>query len=476
MLRQSIKQVNRKRLMSSLVEFKVLNTARRVTLNRPKKLNALNNEMCEVILPTMQEYAKSKSTNLVILDSSCSPRAFCAGGDVVAVTQHDPSIKDRKQQNFFELEYSLNWLLASYPKPVVTIMDGITMGGGVGLSIHNPFRIATENTRWAMPEMDIGLYPDVGTTFALPRLLTVANSDGQFGYYLCLTGDILSGADAYLAGLASHYVTSDNIDNVRNRLSELPPSDNPEAMFDMTNKALLEFESPLPEGHQFAYSAEKLAVIESVFNLDYTVKELIEKLQDISTSSTWSPEAKSFASSVKNRLNKLSIVSMEVTREQFRRNYFNDIQSALKQDLVTSSNMAKPGMSEFPDAVRHKLIQRNKTPFNWKQHDISTSKISSLLSSDPTSQLSLREIDGFTFKKYPHHAKYSLPPASRVESYITGSDESGRSFAVTKQEAIKYFSEYDELSKGKVGVKNLVSFIIDMKCNVDAAGYLTWKP
>ena len=156
------------------VLFTVQDTARVITLNRPKKLNALNTEMSESVFKTLNEYAKSGTTNLVILKSSNHPRSFCAGGDVAAVAAYNLNKEFSKSIELFTHEYSLDFQLATYLKPIVTFMDGITMGGGVGLSIHTPFRIATENTKWAMPEMDIGFFPDVGSTFALPRVITLS--------------------------------------------------------------------------------------------------------------------------------------------------------------------------------------------------------------------------------------------------------------------------------------------------------------
>lgn len=116
-------------------------------------------------------------------------RAFCAGGDVAALARWNTADEQQKSKDFFALEYMLDHLIATYPKPYVAFMDGITMGGGVGLSVHAPFRIATENTVFAMPETTIGFFPDVGASFFLPRM------DGNLGTYLALTSEKLHGVD-----------------------------------------------------------------------------------------------------------------------------------------------------------------------------------------------------------------------------------------------------------------------------------------
>lgn len=126
--------------------------------------------------------------NIIILKGA--GKALCSGGDVVALAkfiQSEGPTGVQRAVEYFELEYRLDHLIATYPKPYVAFMDGVTMGGGVGLSIHAPFRIATENTLFAMPETTIGFFPDVGGSFFLPRL------DGEIGTYLALTSERLSG-------------------------------------------------------------------------------------------------------------------------------------------------------------------------------------------------------------------------------------------------------------------------------------------
>lgn len=163
---------------------------RTIELNRPDKLNSLNGSMARKIFPRLVEWEKSQLANVIIMKGA--GRAFCAGGDVAALAKQNKQGEAGQQESkdYFALEYKLDHLIATYPKPYVAFMDGITMGGGVGLSVHAPFRIATEKTVFAMPETTIGFFPDVGASFFLPRM------DGEIGTYLALTSEQLKGVNA----------------------------------------------------------------------------------------------------------------------------------------------------------------------------------------------------------------------------------------------------------------------------------------
>uniref|UniRef100_A0A3P9A176 3-hydroxyisobutyryl-CoA hydrolase n=1 Tax=Esox lucius TaxID=8010 RepID=A0A3P9A176_ESOLU len=184
-----------------------------ITLNRPKALNALNVNMIRLMYPQLKKWETDKETDIVIIKGA-GGKAFCAGGDIRAVTEAgmvgDPLAKD-----FFREEYILNNTIGTYQKPYVALIDGITMGGGVGLSVHGRFRVATEKTLFAMPETAIGLFPDVGGGYFLPRL------QGQLGLFLALTGFRLKGRDVQKAGVASHFVESQKIAALEKELVDL---------------------------------------------------------------------------------------------------------------------------------------------------------------------------------------------------------------------------------------------------------------
>ncbi|QLQ80429.1 hypothetical protein HG537_0D04290 [Torulaspora globosa] len=472
------------------VLFHVRDTARVVTLNRPKKLNALNEEMCESMFSTLNEYAKSDCAQLVVLKSVNQPRSFCAGGDVSAVAENNVNGRVANSVKLFTAEYSLNFQMATYLKPIVAFMDGITMGGGVGLSIHTPFRVATENTKWAMPEMDIGLFPDVGTTFALPRVITLANTSGQMALYLALTGDVISGEDAYMLGLASHYVKHENLSELETRLAELKAAENTtasdESFFSMVNGAVEEYSSQLPKNYRFRFSNDQLNVIERCFDIAQTnsIKHLLQKLDEVIASTTGvSPEAKQFAIETKTKLLQKSPTSLSVALRLLQENSKDNIESSLKRDLYTATNFCvaaedKDSPVEFSQAGIHKLIKKQKTPYPWRQtiDNISPSKITALVSPKPSMPVSLwRNLANVTWKQYPHHLKYQLPTEAAIKDYILGHDGQNDALSITRNEVISHFTNFNKAYRGKIAVGRLCEMVIERKCTVDDTGIVTWN-
>lgn len=186
----------------------------RLSLNRPKAIHALNLAMCEAMIAALLAWRDDDAIEAVIIDHS-EGRGFCAGGDIRMLAES--GAKDGKEaRQFFHTEYRLNHLLFTYPKPVTAFMDGITMGGGVGISQPAKYRVATEHTRFAMPETGIGLFPDVGGGWYLPRL------EGRVGVFLALTGARLDGADCLALGLATHYLPSDHLAEAKERIAAHP--------------------------------------------------------------------------------------------------------------------------------------------------------------------------------------------------------------------------------------------------------------
>jgi enoyl-CoA hydratase len=176
----------------------------RITLNRPKAIHALTQAMCEAMSAALLEWREDPAVEAIIIDHAPGTRGFCAGGDVVMLAKSGASGGEQADA-FFHAEYRLNHLLFTYPKPSLAIMDGITMGGGVGIALPCTHRVATENTKLAMPETGIGLFPDVGGGWYLPRL------PGRVGESMALTGARLDGAECHYLGLATHYIRSSDI-------------------------------------------------------------------------------------------------------------------------------------------------------------------------------------------------------------------------------------------------------------------------
>ena len=183
-----------------------------LSLNRPKAIHALTLPMCHAMSAGLAQWASDDAVKAVILDHS-EGRGFCAGGDIAFLRNsalNDGCVSGRQ---FFHDEYQLNHQMFTYPKPIVAFMDGITMGGGVGISQPAKYRVATENTRFAMPETGIGLFPDVGGGWYLSRL------SGRMGQFLALTGARLDGAECLWAGLATHYLPSEALADAKARIA-----------------------------------------------------------------------------------------------------------------------------------------------------------------------------------------------------------------------------------------------------------------
>ncbi|MDO7834998.1 enoyl-CoA hydratase/isomerase family protein [Sphingobium sp. HBC34] len=179
----------------------------RIRLNRPRAIHALTPDMCDAINNALLAWRGDDSVIAVMIDHS-EGRGFCAGGDI-ALIANSARADCIEAERFFHLEYRMNHLLFVYDKPVVAFIDGIVMGGGVGLSLPARYRVATERTTFAMPETGIGLFPDVGGGWYLPRL------PGRVGAWLAATGARIDGADCAAIGIATHYIASDRLDAVK---------------------------------------------------------------------------------------------------------------------------------------------------------------------------------------------------------------------------------------------------------------------
>lgn len=186
-----------------------------LSLNRPKAIHALTYGMVQAMVTALLEWRDDDGVGAVLIDHA-EGRGFCAGGDIAFLRNSALNDGGASGRKFFHDEYQLNHLLMTYGKPVVAFMDGITMGGGVGLSDPATYRVVTEATRYAMPETGIGLFPDVGGGWFLSRM------KGRMGQYLALTGARLDGAECLWAGLASHYLPAENLAQAKARIAADP--------------------------------------------------------------------------------------------------------------------------------------------------------------------------------------------------------------------------------------------------------------
>ena len=317
------------------VIVRVDGVAGRLTLNRPRALNALTARMCETINEALLAWLAG------VVDqnephSVVGERGFCAGGDIRKVAESGQG-NGVEAQRFFGSEYRMNELLFRYPKPVVAIMDGITMGGGVGISMPASIRIATERTLWAMPEGDIGLFPDVGGGWHLPRM------PGQTGAWLALTGARVKADDGCALGIATHYIASDRVDALKAALVS-----GPEVQESIAALTTDPGPSPLEE-HR-----EKL---DQLFGFD-TVEEIIAALD---AGGGW---ARAQAAILAHKCPTTLKVALRLIREGARR-------ASFAEEMQTEYRLAvrMTRRHDFIDGVRAVLIDKDNDP-RWRPRDL----------------------------------------------------------------------------------------------------------
>jgi enoyl-CoA hydratase len=189
-----------------------------VTLDRPKALNAVTHDMVRALARQLEAWARDGAVTRVIV-TAAPGRAFSAGGDLRALYDLGQAGRQAEALMFWRDEYPLNTLIKRYPKPYVALIDGIVMGGGVGVSVHGSHRVAGDRFQFAMPEVGIGFFPDVGATWVLPRM------PGELGTWVALTGDRLNSADAVSSGIATHQVRSDRFADLADALCGNIPVD-----------------------------------------------------------------------------------------------------------------------------------------------------------------------------------------------------------------------------------------------------------
>lgn len=291
------------------VLFEEVNDKGIIILNRPKALNSLNMSMVNKLYPKLKEWENKK--NFVIVKGA-GEKAFCAGGDVKAIIE--AGFKGNKQlgKDFFKNEYKTNGLIGSYKIPYIAFIDGIVMGGGVGLSVHGHYRIATERTLFAMPETQIGLFPDVGGSYILPRL------SGRLGWYLALSGVRLKGSDVLMAGIATHYVESKDLKKLEVALLECRNEHDIQNVLSNFNKKNLPDFSLKPVLDQ----------IDKCF-APQSMEEIIAKLK--TDNSKW-------AADTLNLLNKMSPTSMKVTLKQLEKGKMLSLNECLQMEYNLAVN------------------------------------------------------------------------------------------------------------------------------------------
>jgi len=314
-----------------------------ITLNRPKALNALSLDMIRLMTPQLRQW-KEEGKVKVVMVRGAGEKAFCAGGDIRAITAVPGG---EMQRQFFREEYQLDHLVGSYSLPYIALLNGITMGGGVGVSVNGKWRIATEKTVFAMPETAIGLIPDVGGGFFLPRL------QGQLGMFLGITGHRLKGWDCYSAGLATHAVKGEEVPKLEEAITNLASSCEGEKL-DTQLKELLEEFTP-EEAHKHSFSLqEHMDMIDRVFSAD-SVEEMVDRLEG---------EQGDLAKKSLKALKAASPTSLKVAHRQIREGAkASNLGEVLSMEHRLVTRCCED--SDFYEGVRATLVDRDNKPV-WK--------------------------------------------------------------------------------------------------------------
>jgi len=438
------------------VVFNSLYGLRSITLNRPKKLNALNGSMIRKIAPRLIEWGKSDMANVIVMKGA-GDKAFCAGGDVAQLAQWNKEGPEgqKKSRDYFAQEYRLDHLIATYNKPYIAFMDGITMGGGVGLSIHAPFRIATERTVFAMPETNIGFFPDVGASFFLPRM------PGAVGTYLALTSARLKGANVFYAGIATHYLHSTSLPRLESRLAELrfQDTDDLETRLRVINATIEEFVTGLPHDEPIQIAGELREAIDRCFSHD-SVDAIIRALEAEEGST------KAWAQETLETLNKRSPIAVHVTLRQMRiGRAWNIHDTFLREHAMASKFMAS---HDFTEGVTALLIE--KRPVKWQPATLAelspeeakrlTDEYFTVESNAPKLTL----LNDVAYEEYPYNV-FTVPTEEQVEAKV-------RAGKYTPKQILNMFL-FER--RHKQGVREVVSEILARKTSVDAAGIAVWK-
>jgi enoyl-CoA hydratase len=319
-----------------------------ITLTRADALHALNEGMCQAIFDALKAWEADDSIHLVLVDHEDGTRGFCAGGDIRMLAES--GMRDGRQaRSFFSTEYKMNVAIHNFPKPYLSFIDGVTMGGGVGLTVHGTYRVATERTLFAMPETGIGLFPDVGGGWFLPRLR------GELGIWLALTGARLKGSDVAAAGIATHFMPSELVSNVK---AQIMSADFEHGAGDMLEEILRGATHTVPAGRFEA----NIEVINRCFAHD-EAEDIVAAL--MSEDEEWSNKQADILSQKSPRAVKVALRQLRegAKFQRFEDNMINEYRIGARQ--VQSA--------DFLEGVRAVIIDKDHDP---KWHPATLEEIS----------------------------------------------------------------------------------------------------
>ncbi|GAN79253.1 enoyl-CoA hydratase/isomerase family protein [Acidocella aminolytica] len=307
-----------------------------IHLNRPMTINALTPEMVHNIAKALDQFANASEIAAVLV-TGAGKRGLCAGGDIRALYEHRASGPEFGMA-FFRDEYRLNAQIAKFPKPYIAFMNGITMGGGVGISSHGSVRIVTETTKLAMPETGIGFFPDIGASWML------SHGPGEVGTYLALTGQIIDGADAIFSGLADYFIESTHLPALREELTTLPRTASPEDMHSLARKFAQPLAAPL---------AQHKEEIDECFHFN-DAKQIVSALEKSGTS---------FAQQTLETLKQKSPTGMQVALRLLRQAKTSDtLKTCLQREYDACEQVLRS--DEFYEGIRAAVIDKDRRP-NW---------------------------------------------------------------------------------------------------------------
>ncbi|MBT3137342.1 enoyl-CoA hydratase/isomerase family protein [Alteromonas sp. ALT199] len=330
-------------------------TIGRLTLNKPKALNALDLTMAEIMLKALQQWQTRSDVVAVTIDAA-GGKAFCAGGDIVSMYRSMVEAQGHIPQfleTFFETEYTLDYTIHNYSKPIIVWGSGIVMGGGMGLLCGASHRVVTETSRLAMPEITIGLYPDVGGSYFLPRL------PGKSGLFLGLTGGQMNGADARFVGLADALVASSEKDALLQKLSDYSWNETDGVNFaEAVSEILDSLQAPdtLPSSNV----EPNMALIDDLCSPD-NVTDIVNAILGADMSQDkWLSRAQS-------TLAKGSPITMHLVYEQCKRGANMTLADCFRMEADMSCRCGESG--EFQEGVRALLIDKDMSP-KWKYENV----------------------------------------------------------------------------------------------------------
>jgi len=317
------------------VLFETRGAAGLITLNRPKALNALTHDMCVAMKAQLDEWAHDAAVKTVIIQSA-GERAFCAGGDIRSLYESGKA-GTSYALDFYHDEYILNATIKHYPKPYIALVQGIVMGGGVGVSVHGSHRITGETTTFAMPETGIGLFPDVGGSYFLPRC------PGQIGLYLGLTGARLKTTDTLYSGVATHFVPMAKWPAL---IDALAGGAKPDAAI-----------APLQDNVPDTFLLEHRATIDRVFALN-SVEEILAALDNEHTD--WGDDT---AKAIRAK----SPTATKIAFRQLREGAKLEFDDCMKMEWRMVNRVVKG--HDFYEGVRATIIDKDGTP-KWDPSEL----------------------------------------------------------------------------------------------------------